>query len=130
MTRYAKYSNLSRNRGITKTELEQYVTDVDFDIKNLFLQQQGRITFGDSTSGEPGNNIAGEFQQFTTDATPDTEFAVAHTLDVIPKGFLTLWQDKAGSLYQGPTTGTAWTSSNVYLKCDVASVEFNIFLLK
>jgi len=104
--------------------------NVDADLTSLFLAMQGRLRFGDGGDGDRGENIHGEFQQFTTSATPDAENTVSHTLGSVPVGCLVLGQDKAGSLYQLSDTGTAWTSSNLYLKCDVASVTFLVFLLK
>lgn len=121
-----KKSNLINGRQ----DFNKYKTDLDSDIKNLVLLTQGRIRFGDGTDGYSGENIAGQFQQFTSHASADTEFAVAHTLGAVPVGFIMLWQDKAGSLYQGPATGTAWTTSNVYLKCNVTSLTAKIFLIK
>ena len=110
--------------------LLEYLNNIDDDIRDLFLFSQGRVSFGSATSGDKGENLSGEFVEFTTSATPDAENTISHTMGVIPLGFTILWQDKAGSLYQGPTTGTNWTSSNVYLRCDVASVTFKIFLIK
>jgi hypothetical protein len=91
---------------------------------------QGRVRFGTGADGARGENIQGEFQLFTTSATPDAENTVAHGLGAIPVGYIICHQSKAGSLYQGPTTGTNWTATNIYLKCDVASVIFLVFLLK
>lgn len=99
-------------------------------IDNIIRCLNGRVRFGRGTDGDRGENIAGEFQQFTTSATPDAENTIAHTLGAIPVGVIILWQDKAGSLYQGPTTGTSWTSTNIYLKCTVASVAFKVFLIQ
>lgn len=103
---------------------------IDYEMSQLFTALQGRIRFGTGTDGDRGENISGEFQQFTTSATPDAENTIAHTLGSVPVGYIILGQDKAGSLYQLAATGTAWTSSNLYLKCDVASVTFLVFLLK
>ena len=88
---------------------------------------KGRVRFGSPTDGYRGENISGEFQVFTSNATPDAEDTVAHTIGAIPVGYIVLKQDKAGSLYLG---STAWTSGNTYFKCNVASVAFTIFLLK
>lgn len=103
---------------------------INADIVNLFLCLQGRIRLGDGGDGTSGENIAGQFQEFTSDAVADTQFTVAHTIGSIPVGYIVLWQNIAGTLYQGPSTGTAWTDSNIYLKCNVASVTFKVFLLK
>lgn len=106
------------------------IDEIDKDLINLFLALHSRLRFGSGTSGDRGENISGEFLTFTTSATPDAENTTAHTVGSVPIGFIVLHQDKAGSLYQGPTTGTNWTASNIYTKCDVASVTFSIFLIK
>lgn len=103
-----------------------FLTDVDTDLNNIFLAFQGRISFGDGVSGARGENISGEFRAFTT-STANTEVVVPHTLNAIPVGRIVIAQDKAGSLY---SSTTAWTASNIYVKCDVATVAFKIFLLK
>lgn len=123
-------SKISNYIGNEKARMENHINDVNTDLEKIFIAMSGRLRFGDGTDGEVGENISGQFQQFTTNATPNTEETIAHTLGSTPKGYIIFWQDKAGSLYQGPSTGTAWTSSNVYLKCSVASVTFNIFLVK
>ena len=107
-------------------------------IAKLYDAMHGRIRFGSATTGERGENVAGEFATFTSHATPDTEFSATLTssgtfnndVGAIPKGYIILHQDLAGSLYQGPSTGTAWTKSTIYLKCDVASVTFSVFFIK
>lgn len=119
----AKSSNLTKGRQ----DQEKYKTDVDFDLKNLFFALQKRIRFGD---GESSENISGEFVDLTSHASANTEFAVAHTVGAVPVGFLVIYQDKAGSLYQAPDTGTAWTSTNIYLKSNVSSLSARIFILK
>lgn len=113
-----------------RRSLDEQVRILQEQVSKLYYLAQGRISFGVGTDGINGQNISGQFQQFTTSATPDAENTIAHTVGSIPVGYIVLWQNKAGSLYQGPSTGTAWTSSNVYLKCDVASVTFLIFLVK
>ncbi len=113
-----------------KRSLQEQIRMLDFNLSKIFRAFQSRIRFGDGADAEEGENIAGEFQQFTTSGTPDAENTVGHLVGAIPIGVMLMWQDKAGSLYQGPTTGTNWTSTNVYLKCDVASVTFLVFLVK
>lgn len=121
--RLVKTSNMS-TREDTK---DQYQKNVDNDIANLFTAMAGRIRLGTGVDGARGENISGEFQVFTSNATPDSEDTIAHTVGAVPVGYIVLKQNKAGSLYTGSTT---WTSSNVYFKCNVASVTFTIFLLK
>jgi len=125
--------NASRYAGDDFEKGHDINTDIknyDTDFNTVFNCLQGRVRFGPGTSGNAGENIQGTFLQITTNGTPDTESTFTHNMGAIPVGYIVLWQSKAGSLYQGPTTGTAWTSSAISLKCSVASVTFLLFLLK
>lgn len=62
---------------------------------------------------------------YTSNATPDTEDTITHTLRRVPIGRLVIRQDKAASFYDG---GTSWDSAAIYLKCDVASVAATIVI--
>ena len=84
-----------------------------------------RINTSFGSVGAP-DNMAGKMLTGTSDVTPDTEFSVTHNLQVIPIGYLILQRDKAGVFYNG---ATAWTASKIYLKCNVASVAYTIFVL-
>lgn len=114
----------------TSRPMQEQVRVLQTQIDKLYYAMQGRISFGVGTDGENGQNVSGQFQQYTSNGVANTEDTIAHTVGSIPIGFLVLWQDKAGSFYQGPTTGTAWTDSNIYLKCSVASVTALLFLIK
>lgn len=109
---------------------EEYVRDLDKDIKNIILMSKSRIRFGAKSDGGKGENISGEFQIFTSDASADTEFSVTHSLGVVPQGYIIIGQDKAGSLYQLDDTGTAWTSTTIYFKSSGTSVTYEVFLIK
>jgi hypothetical protein len=109
---------------------DEFELQVDNDLVNIFTALKGRIRFGTGTNGDRGENISGEFQNFTSDASANTEFSVTHTLGAVPIGAIVLWQDKSGSLYQGPTTGTNWTSTTIYFKSAGTSVNYLVFLLK
>lgn len=113
-----------------KRPLQLQIRDLQTQIDKLFTVLQGRVNFGTGVDGVDGQNIAGQFQQFTSSATPDAENTISHTVGSIPTGYIILWQDKAGSLYQSPTVGSDWTSTDIYLKCSVASVTFLIFIVK
>ena len=104
-----------------------YLLGVDNDLVSLFNLSKGRVRFGNGVDGQNGENIQGQFQTFTTDATPNAEFSVTHTLGATPVGWLVFNKNKAGDLYSGTT---AWTSTTIALKCSVASVTFVVFLLK
>lgn len=103
---------------------------VSFDIGAIIQVLQGRVRFGTGTNKQDGENIAGRFIQYTSNAVADTEDTVVHNIGSIPVGYLVLWQDKAGSFYQSPTVGTDWNKTNMYLKCSVASVTALLFVLK
>lgn len=105
------------------------IINYDTDFNNVINCLNGRVRFGPGTSGNNGENMAGQFLTITTNVTLNTESTFSHTMGSIPVGYLILGQDKAGSLYQLASTGTAWTASTISLKCSVASVKFNLFLL-
>jgi len=106
------------------------IKEIDKDLITLFNCLSGRVRFGNGNTGRDGENVFGQWLTITTNAVANTEDTFNHSCGVIPVGYIIVWQDKAGSLYQGPTTGTSWTSSSIYLKCSIASVTFKLFLLK
>lgn len=112
------------------SEKEADITEVDKDLDRIYACLQGRVRFGPGTSGNDGENIFGQWVQITTNSTKDTETIFTHSCGSVPIGYLVVWQDKAGSLYQGPSTGTVWTNTTISLKCSVASVTAKLFLLK
>lgn len=61
--------------------------------------------------------------QFTSSGTPDAENTVAHTLGKVPTGFIVYSINKGAVVYKGTT---AWTSTNIYLKVNVATVAVKI----
>ena len=63
---------------------------------------------------------------FTSNATPDTEDSITHTLGKVPEGFRVITKNKAGDIYGTPSLGTAWTKTTIYLKTSVASVTAKI----
>lgn len=113
--------------GEKRFDMNKYIIDLDNDIRNITLALSGRIRFGIGGDGDRGENVAGEFQSITTNATPDTEDAFAHTLGSVPVGYIVLSKDKAGHIYDG---SSSWTSTNIYLRSDVASVTALVFLIK
>lgn len=123
-----KLLNYNASRYATNDKSD--IIEIDKDLTRVYTCLQGNVRFGPGTSGNDGENLYGQWLTLTTNGTPDTEDTFNHTCGVIPVGFLVVWQDKAGSLYQSPTSGTDWTISTISLKCNVASVTFKIFLLK
>jgi hypothetical protein len=89
----------------------------------LFRALNGGLSFGDGTNSD---NLRGQWATVTTPATPGTEFAVPHTLGVVPTGFLLLCPPESGYVNRG---ATAWTTQNVYLTCSAATQTITLFLL-
>jgi hypothetical protein len=96
----------------------------DQSVKKQLEEILERTTLGDTSAIKAGN-FNGQWITFTSSGTPDAENTIAHKLDRKPTGYLVGQRDKAGVLYNGTT---AWTSTNIYLKCDVATVAFRIMV--
>jgi len=63
-----------------------------------------------------------------TSAGGNVEFSVTHSLGRVPQGYIIFFTDKATSLYQGPTTGTAWTTTQIFIKSSTATTSFLIYV--
>lgn len=114
------------NEELDVGRIEPLVRDFNNDLLTLFTAMQRRVSFGDGTTGN-SENIDGEFVTYTSNAVADTEDTVAHTLGSVPIGYIVVKQDKGSNVYEG---GTAWTSTNLYLKQTGTSVATTLFLLK
>lgn len=94
------------------------------------------ISFGGTLSNTAlDNNIDCWKATGTSAGVANTEFAVAHQLLRVPIGFKIIQLDQAAIFYGTPTLGTAWTKAtatvagNIYLKCNVATVNFAIIII-
>ena len=123
----AKQYNFRRINLNKEKSIMDYLKVMDIDLTNLFLCLQGRVRFGTGEDGTEGENISGEFQVFTSNVIAYTEDTISHTLGSVPIGYIVLSRNKAGVLYSG---STAWDSTSMYLKSNVASTAYTIFLLK
>lgn len=108
-------------------KVKDHLYNIDRDLANIFLALQGRVRFGDGSDASDGENVHGEFQVISDSGSADTEITLAHGLGSTPVGFLVINIDKGGVVYD---SGTAWTSSNMYLKCSAANAAITLFLLK
>ncbi len=95
-------------------------TDIDFMAllrrleeydRNMRAMLDGGLNFPD--------NFEGKEITFTSSATPDAENTVVHALGRVPTRFYITSLDKAAIVYR---SATAFTSSSIYLKANVASV--------
>lgn len=53
----------------------------------------------------------------------NTEFSVTHHLGRSPNGYIITKSDKACGVYD---SGTTWTTTTIYLKCDTANVALSL----
>ena len=103
-------------REVSKVEQDilRSLTDVFASIESIL---NNGIKFQD--------NVDCKLVTFTSSATPDAENTVAHTLGKVPTGYIVYSRDKASILYNGTT---AWTSTNLYVKANVATTIFKIIV--
>ena len=73
----------------------------------------------------PSDNFDAFEISITTNATPGVETAIAHGLKRVPSGYWVVKRNKAAHIYDG---GTAWTSENIYVRSDVATVTARIIV--
>lgn len=99
-----------------RQETDFYSTTQDFVRQVIKILNRG-IRFTD--------NVDCRSISLTTSGTPDASNTIAHTLGKIPIGYIVVYQNKAASLYDG---GTTWTDTNIYLKSNVATVNFRIIV--
>lgn len=126
----SKVSNFTTSNK-DKDNIPSWARDVNTDLNSIFLCLSGRIRFGANNNViNKGENVLGQFVTYTSNATPNTEDTVPHNLGSVPVGYIVISKDKSGDIYQKATTGTAWSKTNLYLKCTVASVNVTIFLLQ
>ena len=123
-----RINKISNYVGGKLSKPEDYLRGVNSDLTNLFLWSKGRVSFaGVNTDGASGENIAGEFQTFTSSADALTQNTIAHGLGNVPTGYLTMRQNKSASLYTG---ASVWTTTNIYLISSATSTTYTIFLVK
>lgn len=73
----------------------------------------------------PSDNFDSYETTITTNATPGVETAIAHGLKRVPTGYWIVKRNKAAHVYDG---ATAFTSENIYVRSDVASVTAKIIV--
>ena len=71
------------------------------------------------------DNIDCAIVSFTSNATPDTEDTVAHTLGKVPTYYVVASLNKGAVVYK---SGTAFTATNGYLKTTVATTAVTLIL--
>lgn len=125
----SKGSNYNTSKFVTD-DGKGDIRSIDSDLIDLFKCLQGRVRFGEGVSGNRGENLDGAFLTITTNGLANTESTFTHTLGSVPIGYIVLWQTISGSIYQGPTTGTVWTSTTISLKGSANSITAKLFLIQ
>lgn len=105
------------------TKHERELRPLDKDILrvlgDLSLNLEGILNRGITFN----ENVATNLLEFTSNGVADVENTVAHGLGKVPTGFIVYSVDKAGVVYKG---ATAWTTTNIYLKVNVATVAVKV----
>lgn len=63
-----------------------------------------------------------------TSAGANIEFSITHNLGRIPQGYVVLGLSAAAVLYQLAGTGTAWTTSQIFVKSSTAAVGWKVYI--
>ncbi len=127
VVKQSRYIGLAKTNGELDLErLEPMVRDMHGDLVSIFTALQKRISFGDGTDGH-SENVSGAFVVYVSNGVADIEDTVAHGLGVAPVGYIVVKQDKGSNVYD---SGTAWDSTNLYLKQTGTTVATTLFLLK
>lgn len=72
------------------------------------------------------DNLYAQIATVSNTGNADTEFTASHDLKGVPIGFIVINIDKAGVVYD---SGTDWTSTAIYLKCNVANCNVKLIIL-
>ena len=71
------------------------------------------------------DNFRGEVLTVSDSGAADSSNTIPHTLKRIPTGFIVVNINKGGVVYDA---GTAWTVTNIYLKCTTANTTYKVFV--
>lgn len=101
--------------------LNQFMSELrDMAFKLTFLDSDGG-----TTDGRKAYNFDAVWVAYVSNGSADTEDTVSHNLDRIPLGMLIGVADKTGTVYD---SGTTWTTANIFLKADVATLTVNLLV--
>lgn len=89
-------------------------------LENIFKALSNGLNFSE--------NFTGNIRSFTTHSTADTLFSVSHTLGLVPSYFLVISIEKAAIIYRDAQVTKPWTSTQIFLKCNVASTPATILI--
>ena len=93
------------------------------DTLNQISKVLNNIEFGGVGTNE---NVSCVLKTATTPSPSATEFSITHDLGRIPVGFIVVNKDKYCDVM---TSGTAWTTSLIYLKCNAATAAITVLII-
>jgi len=109
------------NDPLQQSKQNQFLRDIrQMAFLLTFLDKNGGVA-----DGLKAYNFDAVWVAYTSNGSADTEDTVAHKLDRIPNGVWAGMPDKAAVIYD---SGTAWTSTNIFLKADAATVVVNLLV--
>jgi len=110
---------------LLRSQLFPSTTKIEDSATRSFAEKL--ITFLDDTFRKIANIPFNQSEKLAVADTgnANTEFSVTQYLGRVPNGFILTKSDKACSVYD---SGTAWTTTLVYLKCDTANVAIEIYV--
>jgi len=103
----------------------QQIHDRVYDILNGGVSNGGTPKTGGFVAGIhtiPGNTDSVHVNVAAA-GVANTEFAVTHNLNRVPVGFRVANRNNVGNCFD---SGTAWTTTQIFLKCDVAGTQFTL----
>jgi hypothetical protein len=113
----------------SEAESKHVLADHAKVLRDVYKALRGNISYGRQSgnldTGLSPDNIDGAFGVVSDTGVVNTQFSVTHNLNRIPIGYHVIMQNKAGSFY---TSGTAWTDTQIFLKCSVANVSVRFFI--
>lgn len=89
----------------------------------------GNLTFGDPDADIQQDNLNSWYVDIADTGLANTEFSVSHGLNLIPAGYILVSSSISCNVYQQKSTGTAWTKSAIFLKCDQAHAAIRLIIL-
>ena len=105
----------------SKLLIQQFMKEMlDMSFRLTFLPKNGTI----ATNARPYNFDA-VWVAYVSNGTANTEDTVSHNLGRTPLGVWTGIPDKSAVVY---SSGTAWTSTNIFLKASAATVTVSLLV--
>lgn len=108
--------------GLNEDDVDHLNTTLE-DIVKAF---NGGISFGTVTNGRRAGHHDAQYRVIVSPAVANTDFYVTHGLARIPRGYLVVGQDKAGSVYE--SNRESWTKQSMALKTSIASMTIRLLV--